>query len=159
VFEHRYDVIFNAGPEQILAKFFDKYPNTRVLFSAEPYCWPDSSLATDYPIVKVRRRLNSVGLWGVQSGKRYLCSGLYMGHVSDMYTIMTHAPIADADDDQLYFTRIFLDEHMRVSRKCALPGPNVCSNHHVDNTSNTIGHNLVHISKSTWRRGGRRHLL
>lgn len=46
VFTDAYDVLFNGDAEQILARFreFD----ARVLFSAEGFCWPDSSLSTQY---------------------------------------------------------------------------------------------------------------
>ena len=42
MFVDSYDVIFTAGEADILAKFQDF--NSRVVFSAEPFCWPDSSL-------------------------------------------------------------------------------------------------------------------
>ena len=38
-----YDVIFTAGADVILSKFKDF--KSRVVFSAEGFCWPDKSLA------------------------------------------------------------------------------------------------------------------
>lgn len=40
---YSYDVVFTAGADTILSKFKDF--NARVVFSAEGFCWPDSSLA------------------------------------------------------------------------------------------------------------------
>lgn len=41
-----YDVIFMAGPEEILKKFHKT--KSKVLFSAEGFCWPDASLAVSF---------------------------------------------------------------------------------------------------------------
>lgn len=41
-----YDVIFTAGADVILKKFKDF--NSRVVFSAEGFCWPDVSLSVSY---------------------------------------------------------------------------------------------------------------
>lgn len=38
-----YDVVFTAGADVILSKFLDF--ESRVVFSAEGFCWPDQSLA------------------------------------------------------------------------------------------------------------------
>ena len=48
MFVDSYDVIFTAGEAEILAKFRDF--NSRVVFSAEPFCWPDSNLAVSIPL-------------------------------------------------------------------------------------------------------------
>ena len=40
---YSYDVVFTAGADVILSKFKDF--NSRVVFSAEGFCWPDQSLA------------------------------------------------------------------------------------------------------------------
>lgn len=97
MFTDAYDVVFNGDEEQILARFreFD----ARVLFSAEGFCWPDSSLASQYP--------------EVERGKRYLNSGLFMGYAPELYQIVTDSKIANDDDDQLYYTKIFLDKAKR----------------------------------------------
>jgi hypothetical protein len=39
---HSYDVVFTDGAETILDRF-DKF-DARVVFSAEPYCWPDANV-------------------------------------------------------------------------------------------------------------------
>ena len=41
-----YDVIFTAGADVILKKFQDF--KSRVVFSAEGFCWPDKSLAVSF---------------------------------------------------------------------------------------------------------------
>jgi len=41
-----YDVIFTAGEDVIIQKFKDF--NSRVIFSAEGFCWPDTSLVVSY---------------------------------------------------------------------------------------------------------------
>lgn len=59
-----YDVIYTAGLEEIVSKF-KSFPDTRVVFSAEPYCWPDASRASLYPKVDGQNPyLNSGGFIG-----------------------------------------------------------------------------------------------
>ena len=43
VFFISYDVIFSADPETIIKKFIEF--NSKSVFSAEQFCWPDQSLA------------------------------------------------------------------------------------------------------------------
>ena len=38
----------------------------------------------------------------------------FIGYAADLYGIVTEKPIANSDDDQLYYTQIFLDEALRV---------------------------------------------
>lgn len=97
LFTDSYDVIFMSGIKEILAKFL-KF-DAGVLFSAEHYCWPDASLREQYPHVLGR-------------GARFLNSGLFIGHARNMYDLLNH-PIEDTEDDQLFYTKIFLDEEKR----------------------------------------------
>ncbi|MED6232446.1 Multifunctional procollagen lysine hydroxylase and glycosyltransferase LH3 [Ataeniobius toweri] len=99
MFVDSYDVIFASGPEELLSKFSDL--GHRVVFSAEGFCWPDQRLATKYP--------------EVHSGKRYLNSGGFMGFAPDLSTIIQQWKFKDNDDDQLFYTRIYLDQNQRVS--------------------------------------------
>ncbi len=47
--------------------------------------------------------------------KRFLNSGGFIGYASDIYEIITSkTKIDDEDDDQLFYTKIFLDETARV---------------------------------------------
>ncbi|XP_047242064.1 multifunctional procollagen lysine hydroxylase and glycosyltransferase LH3 [Girardinichthys multiradiatus] len=98
MFVDSYDVIFASGPEELLSKFSDL--GHRVVFSAEGFCWPDQRLATKYP--------------EVHSGKRYLNSGGFMGFAPDLSTIIQQWKFKDNDDDQLFYTRIYLDQNQRT---------------------------------------------
>ncbi|XP_013855978.1 procollagen-lysine,2-oxoglutarate 5-dioxygenase 3, partial [Austrofundulus limnaeus] len=93
-----YDVIFASGPDELLSKF--SRLGHRVLFSAEGFCWPDHRLASKYP--------------QVHSGKRYLNSGGFMGFASDLSAIVQQWKYKDDDDDQLFYTRIYLDQNQRT---------------------------------------------
>uniref|UniRef100_A0A0N4Z9N2 procollagen-lysine 5-dioxygenase n=1 Tax=Parastrongyloides trichosuri TaxID=131310 RepID=A0A0N4Z9N2_PARTI len=107
VFMDAYDVLFTASPNKILEHFLYEYKDNRVVFSAEGFCWPDKSLASKYPVVKF--------------GKRYLNSGLYMGYANEIYEILNYGKdIKYDDDDQLFFTKIYLNEELRSKHKMTL---------------------------------------
>ncbi|XP_028049149.1 procollagen-lysine,2-oxoglutarate 5-dioxygenase isoform X2 [Monomorium pharaonis] len=103
-FTDSYDVIFLGDLSAIVERFLNT--GARVLFSAEAYCWPDSSLAAQYP--------------PVSRGKRYLNSGGFVGYASDVYKILDTAPIKDEDDDQLFYTTVYLNDELRVRHKIKL---------------------------------------
>ena len=42
------------------------------------------------------------------------CVAGFIGYAPDVYAVVTHADIAHGDDDQLYYTRIFLDGDIQV---------------------------------------------
>ena len=46
--------------------------------------------------------------------KRFLNSGGIIGYATDLYEIMNEQHINDDEDDQLYYTMIFLDLPKRV---------------------------------------------
>jgi hypothetical protein len=46
--------------------------------------------------------------------KRFLNSGGFIGFASDIYEIISSTPIKDDDDDQLFYTNIFLNKPTRV---------------------------------------------
>lgn len=94
MFTDSYDVILNAPPSELIAKFLEMQSN--VIFSAEDFCWPDRSLASQYP--------------PVAHGYKYLCSGGYIGWAQSVYELVSMMEIGDTDDDQLYFTKILLSE-------------------------------------------------
>lgn len=50
--------------------------------------------------------------------KRFLNSGGFIGPASSVYKIVSMEPILDTDDDQEYYTRIFLQPKLRVSIFC-----------------------------------------
>uniref|UniRef100_A0A8C5FU23 procollagen-lysine 5-dioxygenase n=1 Tax=Gadus morhua TaxID=8049 RepID=A0A8C5FU23_GADMO len=99
LFVDSYDVIFASGPEELLRRF-RRYGH-RVIFSAEGFCWPDQRLASKYPPVHV--------------GKKYLNSGGFMGYAPDISSIVQQWRNKDSDDDQLFYTKIYLDQTLRVS--------------------------------------------
>ncbi|XP_023253257.1 procollagen-lysine,2-oxoglutarate 5-dioxygenase 3-like [Seriola lalandi dorsalis] len=98
MFVDSYDVIFASGPEELLSKF--SRLGHRVVFSAEGFCWPDQRLASKYPVV--------------HSGKRYLNSGGFIGFAADLSTIVQQWKYKDNDDDQLFYTKIYLDKTQRT---------------------------------------------
>uniref|UniRef100_A0A672YDU0 procollagen-lysine 5-dioxygenase n=1 Tax=Sphaeramia orbicularis TaxID=375764 RepID=A0A672YDU0_9TELE len=98
LFVDSYDVIFASGPEELLLKF--SRLGHRVVFSAEGFCWPDQRLASKYP--------------EVHSGKRYLNSGGFIGFAPDLAAIVQQWKYKDNDDDQLFYTRIYLDKTQRT---------------------------------------------
>ncbi|XP_076145638.1 multifunctional procollagen lysine hydroxylase and glycosyltransferase LH3 [Alosa pseudoharengus] len=98
MFVDSYDVIFASGPKELLQKFSQL--GHRVVFSAEGFCWPDQRLAPKYP--------------PVLNGKRYLNSGGFIGYASDLYNIVKQWKLKDNDDDQLFYTRIYLDKEQRT---------------------------------------------
>lgn len=71
----------------------------RILFGAEPFCWPDENLKSQYPEV-------------IGRGVRFLNSGMFIGYANDIYELIK-TPIKDTDDDQLYYTKAYLDEEFR----------------------------------------------
>ncbi|XP_043954487.1 multifunctional procollagen lysine hydroxylase and glycosyltransferase LH3 isoform X2 [Gambusia affinis] len=98
MFVDSYDVILAAGPDELLTRFSSL--GHRVVFSAEGFCWPDQRLASKYP--------------QVHSGKRYLNSGGFIGFSSDLAAIVQQWKFKDNDDDQLFYTRIYLDQKQRT---------------------------------------------
>ncbi|KAK6177441.1 hypothetical protein SNE40_015540 [Patella caerulea] len=98
MFVDSYDLVFSGDKSEILEKFakFDAH----VVFSAEGSCWPDESLREKYPPVKATE-------------KRFLNSGGFIGYAKDIYEIVSYKSIQDNDDDQLYYTKIYLDESLR----------------------------------------------
>ncbi|XP_068444169.1 multifunctional procollagen lysine hydroxylase and glycosyltransferase LH3 [Clinocottus analis] len=98
MFVDSYDVILASGPEELLSKF--SRLGHRVVFSAEGFCWPDQRLASRYP--------------EVHSGKRYLNSGGFMGFSSDLSLMVQQWKYKDNDDDQLFYTKIYLDHKQRA---------------------------------------------
>ncbi|KAL1116366.1 hypothetical protein AAG570_004841 [Ranatra chinensis] len=100
----RYDVIFTSGVETILKKFTSF--ESRVVFSAEYYCWPDESLMPLYP--------------SSESPYKYLNSGGFIGFASDLLELINSKPISNRDDDQLFYTKIFLDKKLREKHRVRL---------------------------------------
>ncbi|XP_028654141.1 multifunctional procollagen lysine hydroxylase and glycosyltransferase LH3 [Erpetoichthys calabaricus] len=97
MFVDSYDVIFASSPKELLWKF--QHFNHKVVFSAEGFCWPDQRLSPKYP--------------EVYTGKRYLNSGGFIGYAPYIYEIVKQWKYRDDDDDQLFYTHIYLDKAQR----------------------------------------------
>ncbi|XP_035896526.1 procollagen-lysine,2-oxoglutarate 5-dioxygenase [Anopheles stephensi] len=97
LFTDSYDVLFLAPWAKIQEKFatFD----ASIVFGAEGFCWPDESLKSAYPSLEGR-------------GMRFLNSGLFMGYADKLYKLLK-TPSKDTEDDQLYYTKAYLDEELR----------------------------------------------
>ncbi|KAM8709351.1 hypothetical protein ACLKA7_016201 [Drosophila subpalustris] len=98
LFTDSYDVIITATLEEIVEKF--KESGAKLLFSAEKFCWPDKSLANKYPEVEGK-------------ASRYLNSGAFIGYAPQVYALLEET-IEDTGDDQLYYTKVFLNETKRT---------------------------------------------
>ncbi|CAB1416209.1 unnamed protein product [Pleuronectes platessa] len=105
-----YDLVFAGGPEEILRKF--QQANHKVLFAAEGLIWPDKRLADKYP--------------SVRSGKRYLNSGGIIGSAPYINRMVSQWDLHDNDDDQLFYTKIYVDPlqrqrlNMTLDHKCQI---------------------------------------
>lgn len=97
---YSYDVIFLAPWQTIVEKF--KESKAKVLFGAEDFCWPDDGLKVKYPPVE-------------GNGQKYLNSGLFIGYASNVYKILTTREVKETEDDQLFYTNIYIDEKLRES--------------------------------------------
>uniref|UniRef100_A0A4W3H928 procollagen-lysine 5-dioxygenase n=2 Tax=Callorhinchus milii TaxID=7868 RepID=A0A4W3H928_CALMI len=104
LFTESFDIIFASGPDELLSKF--QRANHKVLFAAESLIWPDKRLAEKYPVVR--------------SGKRFLNSGAFMGYATHLNRIVEQWELQDNDDDQLFYTKVYLDPSKRVSLNMTL---------------------------------------
>ncbi|XP_069364652.1 procollagen-lysine,2-oxoglutarate 5-dioxygenase [Maniola hyperantus] len=104
LFTDSYDVIFLSKLDDIVEKF--KSMSVRVLFAAEPFCWPDASLAKKYPDTTV---INP-----------YLNSGGIIGYLPELQKVLEFKEIRDRDDDQLFYTEAYLNDKLRRSHRLAL---------------------------------------
>ena len=93
LFSDSYDVIVLSSAYEIMEKYIQFFKN-RIVFSTEKCCWPNPSLEKYYPIT--------------ESNYKYLNSGGFIGNAYEIYNMIKNIPIKDSDDDQLYYTKIFL---------------------------------------------------
>uniref|UniRef100_A0A1A9W4M0 procollagen-lysine 5-dioxygenase n=1 Tax=Glossina brevipalpis TaxID=37001 RepID=A0A1A9W4M0_9MUSC len=97
MFTDSYDVVFTSSLDAIIQKF--KITGAKLLFSAEKFCWPDSSLASEYKVVEA-------------NASPYLNSGGFIGYAPEVWSLLAK-PVEDTADDQLYYTKQYLDEKQR----------------------------------------------
>ncbi|XP_034078001.1 procollagen-lysine,2-oxoglutarate 5-dioxygenase 2 isoform X2 [Gymnodraco acuticeps] len=132
-----YDLIFAGGPEEILRKF--QQANHKVLFAADGLIWPDKKLADKYP--------------SVRSGKRYLNSGGIIGYAPFINKVVTQWNLHDNDDDQLFYTKIYVDPlqrhtlNMTLDHKCQI-FQNL--NGAIDEVLLKFGTNLVRVRNTVY---------
>jgi len=105
MFVDSYDLVFTAGADAIIEKFLKL--DAGVLFAAEDAIWPDRSLESKYPKVK-------------ENEKRFLNSGGFIGYAPKVFEIVTYQPIEDHQDDQLFYTQIFLNRAIRHQQNIKL---------------------------------------
>ncbi|XP_051970452.1 procollagen-lysine,2-oxoglutarate 5-dioxygenase 2-like isoform X2 [Xyrauchen texanus] len=105
-----YDLIFAGGPEEILKKF--QQMNHKVVIAAEGIIWPDTLLQEKYP--------------SIRNGKRFLNSGGCIGYAPYIHKIVNQWDLHDNDDDQLFYTKIYVDPlqrerlNMTLDHKCEI---------------------------------------
>lgn len=103
---------FDLFPVASKTEIMDKYSQIRsnknqVIFSSEVYCWPDKKLASSYPQVTTKYK--------------FLNSGSIMGYSNDIYNLIKNGNVKDNDDDQLFFTKKYLENaNIKLDNKCEI---------------------------------------
>ena len=93
LFTDSYDVITLTNSTEILNKYNSICDNDTVLFTAEKGCWPLTQLDIFYP--------------ETDSEYKFLNSGGFIGNAEKILNLL-EKKIENCEDDQLYFTKIFL---------------------------------------------------
>uniref|UniRef100_A0A3Q0RD25 Procollagen-lysine,2-oxoglutarate 5-dioxygenase 1 n=1 Tax=Amphilophus citrinellus TaxID=61819 RepID=A0A3Q0RD25_AMPCI len=99
LFIDSYDVVFASGPKELLKKF--QQAKHRVVFSSETLIWPDRHLEDKHPHVR--------------EGNRFLGSGGFIGYLPNIKELVANWTGEDSDSDQLFFTKIYIDQSKRKS--------------------------------------------
>ncbi|AVL94587.1 hypothetical protein ma201 [Moumouvirus australiensis] len=101
-----FDLFPVSGAEEIVNKYNNLCGvNKSIIFSSEVYCWPDKNLSNFYP--------------HTESKYKYLNSGSFIGYRDDLKKLVSN--ILDRDDDQLYYTKKFLQgENIILDYNCQL---------------------------------------
>ncbi|XP_022118228.1 procollagen-lysine,2-oxoglutarate 5-dioxygenase [Pieris rapae] len=100
IFTDSYDVILLGGADELKERFLAA--RHRIIFAAEPFCWPDAGLAARYPPPDT------------STPSPYLNSGGFIGRLEDMRRLIRAAELDDNADDQLHYTRLYLDPKIRA---------------------------------------------
>uniref|UniRef100_A0A665VTD4 Procollagen-lysine,2-oxoglutarate 5-dioxygenase 1 n=1 Tax=Echeneis naucrates TaxID=173247 RepID=A0A665VTD4_ECHNA len=101
LFIDSYDVVFASGPKELLKKF--QQARHKVVFSSESLIWPERHLEDKHPHVR--------------EGNRFLGSGGFIGYLPNIKEMVSDWLGEDADSDQLYFTKIYIDPAKKVRSK------------------------------------------
>lgn len=91
LFVDGYDVFSAENIEEIVRRYLEF--KCKVVFACEETCWPDQSIAENFP--------------ESETPYRYLNSGMFIGRVDEIRKILSNH-IDDWDDDQLYYHKEFL---------------------------------------------------
>ena len=97
LFTDAYDVFYADDLETIVNRYLGFH--TKVLFAAEPDCWPDSNLADKFPKSETKYR--------------FLNSGIFIGEVRELKRIFEEE-IENNGDDQLYIHNKFLSNEFDI---------------------------------------------
>jgi len=101
LFVDGYDVIINDTLPTILERYEDM--GADIVFAAEKNCWPDPTMASDFPLSTIYRYLNS---------------GAYMGKVSALSQFLNKG-VPNDSDDQLWMQKRFLSSDWQsIGRAC-----------------------------------------
>lgn len=95
IFCDAHDVVCLGTPEEFIMKKQLYFDGVDAIFSSEKGCWPDGALSDKYP--------------PCDSPFKYLNSGCYCVKSKKFIEIFESNPIGYADDDQLYFTKYYLN--------------------------------------------------
>ena len=95
IFSDCYDAVVSGSPDQVIEKFLTVQKNTGcdVMFSAEAICWPDKSIANQFP--------------DKGTPYKFLNSGGFIGSIKSLKKL-TASPIKSSDDDQYYYQLEYL---------------------------------------------------
>ncbi|KAM7004194.1 multifunctional procollagen lysine hydroxylase and glycosyltransferase LH3-like, partial [Passerculus sandwichensis] len=93
-----YDVVFAGPPKELLAKF--RAGLWGVLFAAEGFCWPRRGWPRSTPP-------------SPPGGKPFLNSGGFVGYAPALWALVERWHYRDDDDDQLFYTQLYLDRELR----------------------------------------------
>ncbi|XP_033928119.1 multifunctional procollagen lysine hydroxylase and glycosyltransferase LH3-like isoform X2 [Melopsittacus undulatus] len=107
LFVDSYDVVLAGPAHELLASFSSAPPPPGLLFSAEGFCWPRGELASSYPPSPPR-------------GKPFLNSGGFIGFAPAVWRLVEQWNHRDDDDDQLFYTQLYLQPQLREELGLAL---------------------------------------
>ena len=93
LFTDAYDV-FYADDLETIKERYESF-NKKLVFSAESTCWPDPSIAEQFPAVHTKYR--------------YLNSGTFIGEIGELRAILEAGEVQDDGDDQLFYQKAYLE--------------------------------------------------
>ena len=99
LFTDAYDVFYADDLETITERYLDF--NTKAVFSAELYCYPDDSIANEFP--------------ESDTPYRYLNSGTFIAQVGELKKMFASSTVADDGDDQLYYQKLLLSNEFDMT--------------------------------------------